>query len=282
MDDIEIAVGEMTFTGRAAGPAGGRLVLFLHGFPQTSWSWRYQLTALGEQGYRAVAFDQRGYSPGARPEQLDLYRMEHLVADVLGVADSLGGHTFDLVGHDWGGAVAWHVAGRYPDRLRTLTVASTPHPRAFTTALRQEGADQATRSTYMDFFKQPDAPEQLFLADGAAGLRGLYTATGLEGDDVEHYVEVLTQPYAMTAALNWYRAASIGDVRGMGPITAPTLYVWSTNDAALGREAAEATGQHVDGPYRFEVLEGVSHWIAEEAPDRFTALLADHLEGSAG
>jgi len=280
VDDIEIAVGEMTFTGRAAGPPSGRLVLLLHGFPQTSWSWRHQLEALGERGYRAVAFDQRGYSPGARPQQLDLYRMEHLVADVLGVADSLGGHGFDLVGHDWGGAVAWHVAGRYPDRLRTLTVASTPHPRAFTTALRQEGADQATRSTYMDFFKQPDVPEQTFLADGATGLRGLFAATGLEGDDVERYVDVLTQPHAMTGALNWYRAASIGDVRGMGPITAPTLYVWSTNDAALGREAAEATGQHVDGPYRFEVLEGVSHWIAEEAPDRFTALLVDHLESA--
>jgi pimeloyl-ACP methyl ester carboxylesterase len=282
VDDIEIPVGEMAFTGRAAGPVDGRLVLLLHGFPQTSWSWRHQLEALGAAGYRAVAFDQRGYSPGARPDVVEAYRMPHLVADVIAVADFLGGHRFDLVGHDWGGGVAWHTAARYPDRLRTLSVVSTPHPRAFTGALREEKADQATRSTYMDFFKQPDAPEQMFLSDGAAGLRGLFAASGLSAEDVEPYVSVLTAPGAMTGALNWYRAARYDDVRDMGPVTAPTLYVWSTEDASLGREAAEATAQHVEAPYRFEVLEGVSHWIAEEAPERLNELLADHLAGWGG
>jgi pimeloyl-ACP methyl ester carboxylesterase len=279
--DIEIPIGEMTFVGRAAGPVDGRLVLFLHGFPQTSWSWRHQLDALGDRGYRAVAFDQRGYSPGARPEGLEHYRMDHLIADVVAVADYFGGHRFDLVGHDWGGAVAWQVGGRYSDRLRSLTVVSTPHPRALTTALRSDDADQASRSSYMDFFRQPDVPEQAFLADNGNGLRNLFLSSGLDAGEVEEYVRVLTQPYAMTAALNWYRAASIGDVTGMGEVTAPTLYVWSTNDVALGREAAEATAEHVAGPYRFEVLEDISHWIAEEAADDFTALLADHLAKTA-
>jgi pimeloyl-ACP methyl ester carboxylesterase len=286
LESLEIAVGGMTFTARAAGPVDGRLVLFLHGFPQTSWSWRHQLEALGDRGFRAVAFDQRGYSPGARPDDLDDYRIGHLVADVVAVADNLGGHRFDLVGHDWGGAVAWHVGGRFPDRLRTLTVASTPHPAAFTSALSAGGGrggsgDQAQRSGYMEFFRQPEVPEQAFLADNANGLRNLFLASGLADGDIEQYLEVLTQPGAMTGALNWYRAASIGDVQGMGPITAPTLYVWSTNDVALGRDAAEATADHVAGPYRFEVLEDVSHWIAEEAPDAFTALLVDHLESVA-
>lgn len=280
LEQIEVDVGELTFSARAAGPVDGRLVLFLHGFPQTSWSWRNQLAALGEAGYRAVAPDQRGYAAGARPEGVKHYRMEHLVADVLAIADKLGGHQFDLVGHDWGGAVAWQFAGRYGTRLRTLTVVSTPHPRAFTNTLRDENADQATRSGYMEFFQQPDAPEQMFLGDDAAGLRGLFTATGLPDSDADEYVRVLTQPYAMTAALNWYRSASIGDVTSMGSITTPTLYVWSTNDAALGRDAAEATAQHVEGPYRFEVFEGVSHWIAEEAPDRFNQLLLEHLEAN--
>lgn len=285
MEQLEIPVGTMTFSARAAGPADGRLVLFLHGFPQSSYSWRNQLTALADAGYRAVAFDQRGYSPGARPEGTEHYKLPHLVADVVAVADWLGGHRFDLVGHDWGGAVAWQTAGRYPDRLRTLTVASTPHPAAFTSSLRAGGGrggggDQAQRSSYMEFFQQPDVPEQTFLDDGATGLRGLFQASGLEGEEVEEYVSLLTQPYAMTAALNWYRAASIADVEGMGRVTTPTLYVWSDNDAALGRDAAEATAAHVQGPYRFEVLEGVSHWIPEQAADRFDALLLDHLSTS--
>jgi pimeloyl-ACP methyl ester carboxylesterase len=284
MEELEIPIGEMTFSARAAGPADGRLVLLLHGFPQTSWSWRGQLDALGDAGYRAVAFDQRGYSAGARPEGTEHYKLDHLVADVIAVADSMGGHRFDLVGHDWGGAVAWQTAGRYPDRLRSLTVASTPHPAAFTSSLSAGGGrggegDQAQRSSYMEFFQQPDVPEQMFLADNGSGLRGLYQASGLPGD-AEEYVRVLTQPYAMTAALNWYRAASIGDVEHMGPITTPTLYVWSDNDVALGRDAADATAAHVQGPYRFEVLEGVSHWIAEEATDRFNALLLEHLAGT--
>jgi pimeloyl-ACP methyl ester carboxylesterase len=124
-------------------------------------------------------------------------------------------------------------------------------------------------------------PEQAFLADNAAGLRNLFLATGMTDDAVNEYVRVLTRPGAMTGALNWYRAASIGDVHGMSPITVPTLYVWSTNDVALGRDAAEATASHVQGPYRFEVLDGVSHWIAEEAIETFTALLVDHLESAA-
>lgn len=281
METFEIPVGEMTFAARAAGPKDGRLVLLLHGFPQTSYSWRNQLEALGDAGYRAVAFDQRGYSSGARPEGTEHYKLDHLVADVIAVADWLGGHRIDLVGHDWGGAVAWQTAGRYPDRLRTLTVVSTPHPAAFTSSLSAGGGrggdgDQAQRSSYMEFFKQPEVPEQTFLADDAAGLRNLYAVSGLtEGTD--EYVRVLTEPYAMTGALNWYRAASIGDVQGMGDITTPTLYVWSTNDVALGRDAAEATADHVKGPYRFEVFDGVSHWIAEEAPERLNALLLEHL-----
>ena len=278
LEQIEVAVGEMTFSARAAGPTDGRLVLFLHGFPQTSWSWRHQLRALGERGYRAVAPDQRGYSPRARPEGVEHYRMHHLVTDVLAIADKLGGHQFDLVGHDWGGAVAWQFAGRYGTRLRTLTVVSTPHPKAFTSSLRDENADQATRSGYMQFFQQPEVPERTFLDNDAAGLRGLFTASGLAAEDADEYVRVLQEPYAMTAALNWYRSASIGDVEAMGEVTVPTMYVWSTNDVALGREAAEATAQHVEGEYRFEVLEGVSHWIAEEAPDRLNELLLDHLE----
>jgi pimeloyl-ACP methyl ester carboxylesterase len=128
----------------------------------------------------------------------------------------------------------------------------------------------------MDFFRSEGAADA-FLADGAAGLRNLYAMSGLADADVEPYVEVLTQPGAMQAALNWYVAADVSVVEGLGPITTPTLFVWSTEDPALGREGAEWTADHVEGPYRFEVLEGVSHWIPEEAPDRLNPLLLEHL-----
>jgi pimeloyl-ACP methyl ester carboxylesterase len=274
---MELAVGDLVFDARAEGPDDGELVLLLHGFPQTSFSWRNQLDALAAAGYHAVAPDQRGYSPGARPADVGEYRVERLVADVLGFADALGVERFHLVGHDWGGAVAWQVAGRHPERLRTLTSLSTPHPAAFRRSI-QDG-EQRDKSSYMLFFRSPEA-EPFFLDNDAAGLRALYTASGLADDAVEEYVRVLTQPGAMTGALNWYRAADPGLVEGLGPVTTPTMYVWSTSDPALGREAAEATAANVEGPYRFEVLEGVSHWIAEEAPDALNALLLEHLGGA--
>lgn len=269
----------MTFTGRAAGPDDGRLVILLHGFPESSFEWRHQLAALAEAGYRAVAPDQRGYSDGARPDGVEAYKVEHLVADVIAIADDLGGHRFDLVGHDWGAAVAWQVAGRYQDRVRTLTPISVPHPAAFTTALRSGDTDQSQRSSYMDFFRS-EGSEDLLTADNGSGLRNLFAASGL--GDFEEYVELLLHPGALKAALNWYRAASIGDVEAMGPITMPTMYVWSDDDQALGRDAAEATANHVEGPYRFEVLSGINHWIPEQAPERLNELLLDHLASNPG
>jgi pimeloyl-ACP methyl ester carboxylesterase len=276
LEELDLAVGGgLTFHARAAGPPDGRLVLLLHGFPQTSRSWEAVMTALADAGCRAVAFDQRGYSPDARPPEVADYVVPHLVGDLLAVADEIGGHRFDLVGHDWGGVVAWATAGEYADRVRTLTVASTPHPLAFAAALRGDlGGDQPSKSGYADFFRTPEA-EGFFLGNDAAALRGMYSA--LPPAAADEYVRVLSEPGAMTAALNWYRATRFQDLPDPGPITSPTLYVWSTDDMALGREAAEATGGHVAGPYRFEVLEGVSHWVPEEAAADFSRLLLDHL-----
>ncbi len=271
-------VNGMAFTARAAGPVEGRAVLMLHGFPQTSWSWRFQLASAAQAGYRALAPDQRGYSPGARPKGLERYRMRELVSDVMGFVEWMGTDRVDLVGHDWGGAVAWQVAGTHPELVRTLTVVSTPHPRAFAEALSQARGDQRTRSSYMEFFRQPDLPEQTLLADKGGGLRAMFSASGWsDEDEVDPYIEALSEPGAMTAALNWYRAASIGDMGELSPITIPTLYVWSTEDVALGREAAMATGGWVRGEYRFEVLEGVSHWIPEQASGQLSKLMLEHL-----
>jgi pimeloyl-ACP methyl ester carboxylesterase len=277
MDVTQIAVGPYAFDALVDGPDDGEAVLLLHGFPQTSRAWSAQVEALAAAGYRAIAPDQRGYSPGARPVELEAYRMAELVADVIGLADAVGAERFHLVGHDWGGAVAWQVAGRHPRRLRTLTAVSTPHPAAFGAALRGElGGDQKQRSSYMAMFREPDSQDR-FLENDAAVFRLVFDGSGMPAGRGEPYIEALGTPEALGAALNWYRAASISDSDGLGPITTPTLYVWSTNDLALGRETAEATARFVDGPYRLEVLDGVSHWVAEEAPERLNELLLAHL-----
>jgi len=274
MEGLRIPVGELVFDGVADGPADGEAVLLLHGFPETWREWRHQIKALAAAGYRAVAFDQRGYSPDARPAEVDAYRSEHLVADVLAVANHVGAQRFHLVGHDWGGAVAWQVGGRHGERLRTLTVVSTPHPAAFRTSI--QSGEQREKSSYMLFFRSPEAEDAL-LADDAAMLRNLYEASGLPADDAAEHLAVMRLRSALTGGLNWYRAADVGLVGGLAPITTPTMYVWGTDDAALGREAAEATGACVAGPYRFEVLEGVNHWVPEVAAEDLDRLLLEHL-----
>jgi pimeloyl-ACP methyl ester carboxylesterase len=274
METIELVVGPHRHHALADGPVDGELVLLLHGFPETSYEWRQQITTLGRAGYRAVAPDQRGYAPGARPAALEEYHVDHLVADVLGFADALGAERFHLVGHDWGGFVAWYTGGRHGERLRTLTVVSTPHPAPFRSAMRSGDSDQGERSSYMQWFRTSEA-EATFLADDAALLDAAYAEH--PRDAAAEYRRVFTADdgAALTGGLNWYRANDFGAT--IGPITVPTMYVWSTDDVALGREAAEGTGAQVSGPYRFEVLEGVSHWIPEVAADALDALLLDHL-----
>jgi pimeloyl-ACP methyl ester carboxylesterase len=281
IEHLTVPARGLVFEASAAGPASGRPVLLLHGFPQTRRSWSSQLAALGAAGMRAVAFDQRGYSPGARPPEVSDYRLGELVEDVMAVADTLGFERFDVVGHDWGAMVAWVAAGRYPDRVRTLTAVSVPHPWAFAHALRAD-SDQAKRSSYIEVFRRPGqvAEQRLLGEDGRGdGLRAMFVATGMQPDapEVDDFVAAMVKPGALTAALNWYRAMSPEEAADTGTIVVPTLFVWSTADNAIGRRSAEACGQFVSGPYRFEVLEDVSHWIPETAPDALNRLLLEHL-----
>ena len=279
IDRLEISAGDLLFTGRACGPHEGRRVLLLHGFPQTSWAWRDELSALGRAGYRAVAPDQRGYCPGARPTEVADYATEHLVGDVMALADSMEMETFDLVGHDWGGMLAWIVASQHPARVRSLSVVSTPHPLALQQALLGGDPAQATYGEATASFRTPDVAERLLLgADGSgSGLATLLTETGLDDDDARMYVTALTEPGALTAALNWYRAMDGVLLADLEPVTVPTLYVWSTGDEAFGRVAAEGTAGCVRGPYTFEVLENVSHWVPEMAPVELSDFLIRHL-----
>ncbi|GAA3462578.1 alpha/beta fold hydrolase [Saccharothrix longispora] len=272
IEQLGVETDEGVFDAIAAGPEDGRPVLFLHGFPEAAVEWEHQVAVLGREGFRAVAFDQRGYSPGVRPERPADYGIEALVGDVLAVADSLGWSTFDLVGHDWGGAVAWWVAEGHPERLRTLAVVSTPHPGALAEALRTD-EDQHLRSGYMTEWRNSNT-ERRMLADDAAALRQMFEWR-VPPSRVDEYVRRLSEPGALTAALNWYRAGRPGG--RAGKVTVPTLYAWSTEDVAFGSTAALATGDWVTGPYRFEMLEDVSHWVPEQVPELLTSLLLEHL-----
>ncbi len=275
IEPLELEVRGLVFQALAAGPPSGELVLLLHGFPQTSACWTATMEALAASGYRAVALDQRGYAPKARPGQVRAYRMPQLVADVVAVADRLGAARLHLVGHDWGGAVAWNLAGRHPERVATLTVVSTPHPKAFARALWSSA--QLLRSAYIGFFRTPRLPELVLGAQQQRGLRLLLAGSGLDRQWIDSYTDALGRPGALVAALAWYRAATPFSV-GAPRVAVPTLYVWGSRDPALGPTAARATGRWVTGPYRFEVVPGAGHWLPEQHPEHLTRLLLTHLQ----
>lgn len=268
IEQRSVQVGDLTFDARigtpddAPKPRGKKkvylpTVLLLHGFPHNSDSYDDVVPRLLDSGLRTVVFNQRGYSPGARPVGVDDYLIEHLVADVIGVLDALELPNVLLVGHDWGGIVAWHVAARHPQRLTGLVAVSTGHPSAINDALRM-GDDQRHRSSYIPKFIAEGAEDKL-LANDAALFRRLVP------DDA---VAPLQEPGALTAALNWYRANFAGDIgakMACGPIEVPTTLIWSDGDEALGRAQAELTGRYVYSDYRFSELSGVDHWVPEKA-----------------
>lgn len=279
MDTTIATRSGLTFTARVAGPDDGEPVLLLHGFPQSRHAWTAQVAALAAAGFRAVAPDQRGYSPGARPDpaELSAYHLDVLVADAIDLVDACGwtDRRVHLVGHDWGGMVAWATAYRHPGRLASLTVLSRPHPSAFAAALGDPQGDQRHRSRHHRAFLDGDTA-RLLLEDGAFRLRRTLITGGVPAATVDDYVGVLGTPDALNAALAWYRATP-SLAAAVGAVTVPTFYVWGDADPSVGRAAAEGTGAHVTAPFRFVELDGVGHFATDEAPDRVDAVLLDHL-----
>jgi pimeloyl-ACP methyl ester carboxylesterase len=265
----------LTFDVRDAGPADGEPVVLLHGFPQDSRAWDRLAPVLHGAGLRTLAPDQRGYSPMARPRGRAAYRSRALVDDVLALLDAAGLERAHVVGHDWGAAMGWALAAWHPDRVRTLTALSVPHPGAMAKAMVT--SDQALRSTYMAAFQVPFVPEQALLAAGGAPLRRMLRRSGLPDHLAEHYVSRMREPGALTAALNWYRALPWHAGDPVGRVGMPTLHVWSTGDTFLGRTATEDTARFCSADYRLEVLEGVPHWIPELAAEQVGELVVAHV-----
>jgi pimeloyl-ACP methyl ester carboxylesterase len=265
----------LTFDVLDAGPPDGEPVVLLHGFPQDATAWNRVTPALHQHGLRTLAPDQRGYSPGARPTGRSPYTLRETTADVLALLDAAGLESAHIVGHDWGGFAAWALGAWHPDRVRTLTVLSVPHPGAMSKALIS--SDQALRSSYVGLFQVPVLPERLLLAGNGAALRRMLRHGGLPREAVDHYVSRMQEPGALTAALGWYRALPVSSRDPVGTVRVPTLHLWSTGDAFLGRAATEDTARFVDAPYRLEVLDDVTHWIPELAADRVAELVTAHV-----
>jgi pimeloyl-ACP methyl ester carboxylesterase len=267
-------VNGYAFDAISMGPEDGERVLLLHGFPQFADAWAEAIRSISEAGFQAVAIDQRGYSPGARPGAVEDYSVDRLASDVLGFADVMAVRRFHLIGHDWGGFLAWELAAKRPDRLISLAVLSTPHVNAFLAAIKADD-DQKERSKYIDFFRLPgELAESVLLADDALRLRSSYQGK-LSPRAVESNVRRFSEKGAMRSALNWYRALDL-NLR-IACIQVPTLYIWGERDHYLGEAAALETGKYVSGVYRFERIEEASHWLLEEAADRVVPLLLEHL-----
>jgi pimeloyl-ACP methyl ester carboxylesterase len=258
------------------GPADGPVVILLHGFPEQNTMWQVITPRLTAQGYRCLAPLQRGYSPRARPTRRRDYRIDELAEDIRALIDASGAQRVHLVGHDWGATLAWRVAQQFPDRLLTVTPMSVPHPRAFLKALVT--SRQVLASWYILFFQLPRIPEW-YMTRG----RGTFTLSGLVESRAAHApamaeteAKAMREPGALTAGLNWYRAMPLSDGRDVGKkVKVPTMFIWSDGDIALREKGARGTGDYVVGEYRFELLEGVSHWILDEAPEKTADLLLD-------
>jgi pimeloyl-ACP methyl ester carboxylesterase len=273
--------GGLVFDVRDDGPADGEPVVLLHGFPQDSRCWGKVAPLLHQRGYRTLAPDQRGYSPRARPRGRAAYRVKQLTADVAALIETLDAGPVNLVGHDWGAAVAWTLAGRRPELLRTLATLSVPHPAAFARAMTTTG--QALKSWYLYAFQLPWLPERVL---GSRAFEAMLRRTGASREAARRDAHLMCNPAVARGALAWYRALPLSGPlsgpragRGAGPakIKVPTLHVWSDGDTAVGPWGARLNPKYVDAAYTFRALPGVSHWIPEEAPQQCADLLLAHF-----
>jgi len=258
------------------GPAVGEPVVLLHGWPERATVWRHVAPILHAAGYRTLAMDRRGFAPGARPKRRRDYRLPALVDDVAALIDEVGGSAH-VVGHDWGAAVAWSVAGHHPERVRTLTAISVPHPAAMMKAMVR--SDQLKKSYYMLLFQLPFLPE-LVATRRAAWFDLQLLKGGMSREDVARFRREIVEDGALSTSMGCYRAMFLTDPRVIRfRVSAPTTMVWSTKDLALGRWGAEHSGEWVDGPFELVVLDGVSHWIPTQEPDVLADAILKRVRG---
>jgi pimeloyl-ACP methyl ester carboxylesterase len=252
----------------------GTPVLLLHGWPDSAYVWRNQIPFLTRHGFRTIAPDMRGFGQSSRPAEAAEYALRKSVGDMIGLLDALELDSAHVVGHDWGAAVAWGTAMAHPDRIEKLVVLSVGHP-GVPKSLRQD-----EMAWYQLFFQFEGIAEANLAYDDWAWLRRFLRGAG----DQDRYEQDLSRPGALTASLNWYRANLAPKMPGpspeLPPVLVPTLGIWSTNDHYLDGERMQKSGEYVKGPWRYEEIEGASHWIPLEAPDLLNSLLLEWLQGT--
>ncbi len=279
-------VGEISLAYQEAGE--GELVVLLHGFPELSHSWRAQLPALAEAGYRAVAPDLRGYGDSDAPPEVADYAFPKIVGDIVGLIGALDADSAHIVGHDWGGSIAWALAARAPHLVKSLMILNSPHPIA--SAEARQIPEQQQKSWYMLLFQFPEVAEQWLANDNFANLRRFVFDTAAPGtfpaDDREVFCTALARPGRLTAALNYYRANIppenwLKPPPELPPIEVPTTIIWAGGDAYMSPILLEKSIERVSGPLHVERLPGVSHWVQQEVPGQVNALLVEALRRAA-
>ena len=278
----KIAAGGLQLHIAEAGPAEGRPLILLHGFPESARGWRRQIGPLARAGFRVVVPDQRGYGASDRPTGLEAYHLDRLAGDVVALADALGFARFDLAGHDWGGLVAWWTASFHPDRVGRLAILNAPHPGVVRTYMRRHPS-QWWRSAYVGIFQIPSLPERWMLARNALLLRRAMVSTSRPGTfseaEIDAYAREWRQPGALTAMLAWYRALARLPRREAPRVRMPTLILWGRKDHALQSGLAEASLALCDRG-RVRWFPGVTHWIQHEEPEAVSDALTGFLSNS--
>lgn len=266
----------------------GPLVVLLHGFPEFWYEWRHQIPALAAAGFRVAAPDLRGYSLSDKPRGVDSYRAGRVMDDVAALIGHLGEERAHVTGHDWGGVIAWHLAIRRPETVDRLAILNAPHPAIFARELRRPR--QMRRSWYVAFFQLPILPEAVFRANGYAMLGRVFRNRAVRkdaytDDDIRRYVDAASQPGALTAMINYYRAAGRSAFRRAskdsgdgGIVRAPTLVIWGEQDFALGIHNLNGLDRYVPD-LRIERIPQASHWVPNDAPEQVNRLLIAFFRG---
>ncbi len=260
-----------------AGPEDGPLVILLHGFPEFWYGWRKQIDFLAEQGYRVWAPDQRGYNISEKPNGIASYSIDKLSADVVGLIDAAGRESTMLVGHDWGAAVAWWTACKYPERISKLVILNVPHQNVFRKTVLTD-REQSFRSWYIGFFQIPFIPETLMGAAAASLARGMQSsakAGAFTDEDMLQYEKAWAQPGALKSMINWYRAIVQQPPESPDPrVKMPTLILWGKKDAYLKSEMAQASVELCDNG-KLIYFDNATHWIQHEEPERVNQLMLE-------
>ncbi|MBZ0298001.1 MAG: alpha/beta hydrolase [Anaerolineae bacterium] len=264
-----------------SGPEDGKPVILLHGFPEFWYGWRHQIDALAAAGYRVWAPDQRGYNLSDKPEGIAAYNLDKLAADVIGLIDAMGHERVRLIGHDWGAAVAWWTANKFPERLEKLVILNVPHHAVFQNYLRTH-ASQLRKSWYVFAMQIPWLPEQMMQTNNFQAMSSAIRSSARPGtfsdEDMIEYRQAWAQPHALTSMMNWYRAviqqppASLPSPR----ITVPTLIIWGKHDAFLEAAMAEESVRLCeDGKL---VFLDTTHWVQHETPEQVNQLILDFFQ----